>query len=213
VATETISRKEAVAWLAGIMDGEGCVHAFWAKQMPHMTGPGMRVNVLIGGCHPELIARVTQVLKAVEVGFNLQAFTPSGGRKPAAQVVIAGKGRVKKLLLLLMPYLTEKRHQAKLALELIAYREGLAGNLIYGKSREGKIGLHNDPVIVEGIAKIKAAKQDVPNMLQFSRQSNQVLGSQSSETLRRLLRIDEVMIKSEPDSDARSAAEMTAPVL
>ena len=206
---ETISRKEAIAWLAGIIDGEGCIHAFWAKQQPHMTGPGMRINVLVGGCHPAMIARVTQVLKACGVGFCVQVFKPAGGRKPAAQVVIAGKGRVRKLLELVMIHLTEKRRQAELALELINYRESLAGGAIYGASRKDKIRLCDDPTIIGLIEEIRTAKNEFPNVLDFSRRPGEELGSQSSETIRHRLRDSEVMIESELHGDMQTMAETT----
>lgn len=204
---ETISRKEAIAWLAGIMDGEGTIHAFWGKQQAHMTGPGMRVNVLIGGCNPRLLHRVSTFLQQLEVGFSSQAFKPRGGRKQALQIVIAGKGRVKKFLELVSPYLTEKRDQALLALKLIEYRESL--NHTYGVQGEKKYTLHEDPTIISLIQHIKDDKVKDYGIHKLSRKPSEELGGQSSETIRRQLGIIPVMIESDPCSDVRTLAETT----
>lgn len=210
LAVETISRKEAIAWLAGIIDGEGCIYAFWAKQQPYMKGPGMRINVLIGGCHPAMLAKVTKVLCACNIGFCYQVAQRKAGnkRKTALSVVIAGKTRVKKLLELVIPHLTEKLRQAELALELINYREGLTDT--FGPDRKNKKALWEDQKIVDLIREIKILKNVFPDILSFSRSPSKEFGCQSSETLRRQLHGNEVMIKSELHGDMQTVAEMMA---
>ena len=212
MVTKTISRKEAIAWLAGIIDGEGCIAPWWAYPTSGMVGPGLRVTVRIAGCNPLLIAKVTRVLKeCVGVGFNVATHPRKPGEKPSAEVVVAGKGRVKKLLTLVKPHLTEKLRQAELMLELIAYREGLAAGQVKGAMGSKALGLKSNPVLVELFEAIKTAKSDHPSVLEYSRVASEEFGSQSSETLRRQLRLDEVMIKSDPCSDAGSEAETTSP--
>ena len=177
-----------------------------------MVGPGLRVTVRIAGCNPLLIARVTRVLKrCVGVGFCVVTHPRNPGEKPSAEVVVAGKGRVRKLIMLIKPYLTEKLRQAELMLELIAYREGLAAGQVKGAIGSKALGLQSNPVLVDLVQAIKDAKRNHPSVLEFSRVASEEFGSQSSETLRRQLRLDEVMIKSDPGSDVGSAAEMTAP--
>jgi hypothetical protein len=174
-----------------------------------MVGPGLRVGVRVAGCHPALIAKVTRVYKLVGIGFCVVTHARQEG-KASADVVVAGKGRVRKLLLLIKPHLTEKRYQAELMLELIAYREGLAAGQVRGAVGSKPLGLKSNPVIVEAVEAISRAKREHASVLDFSRRPGEVFGSRSSETLRRQLRLHEVMIKSEPDSDAGTAAEMTA---
>jgi hypothetical protein len=214
VEAESISRKEAIAWLAGIIDGEGCIYANWQKPMKGMAGPGMRVFVNVSGTHPSLIAKVSRVYKLCELRFSIAVLTVRGNHtRPSANITVAGKGNVSKLLKILLPHLTEKKHQAELMLELIDYREQLAGTF---DNRTGTLGskplyLWEDPIIVSFIDKLKKAKRDFPSMLLFSRQSGQEFGSQSSETLRSLLRLDEVKIKSELHGDMQSPAETIGP--
>ena len=212
MATKTISRKEAIAWLAGIIDGEGCIAAVWAAPTNGMVAPGLRVLIRIAGCNPLLIARATRILiRCCGVGFCVVTHPRFVGEKPSAEIVIAGKGRVKKLLTLVKPYLTEKLRQAELMIELIAYRQGLAAGQVRGVLGSKPLGLQSNPVVVELVQAIKDAKRNHPSVLEFSRIAGEEFGSQSSETLRRQLRLDEVMIKSDPGSDVGSAAEMPAP--
>jgi hypothetical protein len=210
---ETISRKEAIAWIAGLLDGEGSIYAYWAPPTNGMVGPGMRVGVKISGTHPALIARCTQVLKALFVGFSVVAHKGHAeGNRASAEVIIAGKGRVKKLLLLVFKFLTEKREQAQTMLELIAYREGLAAGQVKGKAGSETLGLWNDPILKAGVQALSDQKRDFRvSVLDCSRQPGEVLGSQSSETIRRQLRLDEVMIESELHSDVQSTTETIVP--
>lgn len=187
---ETISRKDIwAAWLAGIIDGEGNISAEFGRQ----TNPRerhlntLRIRVRISNTHPLLIQRITEVLILLGVEFGNVAIngyrTKTPGAKHYIDVIIEGKGRLRKLLPLVIPYLTAKKRQAELALDLINYRESLA---IHGRESKGRFShmtLSDDPVIQEYIRKIKSEKHDYESVLGYSRKPNQVF-SKSSETLR-----------------------------
>lgn len=210
---ETISRKEAIAWLAGVLDGEGCIYAFWQKETKGMIGRGMRVAVQTSGTHPALIAKVTRVLLLLGIGFNIHPVRKdkyNENWRTCATVMVTGKGRVRKLLEAVLPHLTEKRSQAELVLKLIDYRESLpkAGersHVRYGGSFP--MHLSKDPVMIHLVDRITKAKKEYPSVLEFSRRPNEEFGSQSSETLRRQLRSNEVKIKSELHGDMQTAQE------
>lgn len=211
LSVETISRKEAIAWLAGVLDGEGCIAAYWQMTGKDMAGPGFRVMVKFSGAHPALIEKTTQVLKDIGVGFSVMVHKRKNpGEKATAEVVVAGKGRIRKLLNILCRHLTEKKRQAELMLELIAYRESLAQT---GQQKgflgSKPLGLYEDQKIQYLIVAIKEAKREPMDLFQFSRRPGEEFGSRSSETLRRRLRMGEVMIKSELHGDMQTAAEMT----
>ena len=208
--TETISRKEAIAWLAGLLDGEGCIHAYWQQPSNGMVGPGMRVRVNFSGTHPTLIHRITRILKSMKFKFCIATHSRGDKWKAYAEVIISGKSSVRRLLNMLLPYLTEKKEQAELMLDLISYRESLAKTgQVKGRTGSLPLGLHNDPQMRNKVDALREAKRNYTSILKFSRRAGEEFGSQSSETLRRLLRFDEVMIKSELHGDMQTTAEMT----
>jgi hypothetical protein len=186
LAAESISRKDVcAAYLAGVMDGEGCIHARFGRQTNprYRGGNTLRIGVTIYNTHHALVRRVTECLTFLEVPFSMSATGRKNNEKPGVNVVVEGKGRTAKLLNILLPYLSAKKMQAVLALELIAYRESLAVKLPGLKGRFGKANLQEDEKILSLIRQIKREKSDFPSILEFSRLPNRVLG-ESSTTLR-----------------------------
>lgn len=188
-AAETISRKDLdLAWLAGIIDGEGCISAYWWKQTnPSCRGNhSIRVGLNISNTNSSMIRRVTEIMVAHAVSFNLTA-SKSRGRgvieRSCVSVVVMGKARLTKLLPLLIPHLTVKRMQAILALELIAYRESLAVHGREGKGRFNGMSLRDDERINSLIKQIKDEKWADDDILSFSRRPGKVFG-ESSTTIR-----------------------------
>jgi len=211
LVAESISRKEAIAWLAGILDGEGCIIAYWQKPSKGMVGPGVRVNIRFSGTHPTLVYRVTHVLKSEGFRFCVSPHKRKDGFKANAEIVVSGKASVARLLNLLYKHLTEKREQAELMLDLIDYRNSLAKTgQQKGMVGSKPLGLFNDPIMRAKVDAISTSKKNHPSVLKFSRRASEEFGSQSSETLRRLLRFDEVMIKSDLHGDMQTAPEMCA---
>lgn len=182
-----ISRKDlCAAWLAGAIDGEGCIFARWGTQ----TNPGykgdkrLRISVTIYNTHPLFIRKVTECLLALGVSFNAPACNrKASGERAGIQIVIEGKGRLRKLLPAVIPHLSGKRKQAELALELIEYRESLAIDGREAKGRFGNMDLRSDVRINALIAEIKSEKWEHPSVLNYSRKPNALFG-ESSETLR-----------------------------
>lgn len=184
-SAETISRKDVCsAYLAGIVDGEGCIHARFATQ----TNPKarnrntLRIAVSVYNTHPALIKRVTECLILLDVPFTVVAGQRAAER-PGASVGVEGKGRVCNLLQILLPYLTAKRTQAELVLELIAYRESLATRAYGIKGRFEGMNLQEDETIQKYLKQISAEKRNYANVLNFPRKPNYVFG-ESSTTLR-----------------------------
>ena len=184
-AAESISKKDRCsAYLAGIVDGEGCIHARFGKQTnPKCKGNNtLRVGLTIYNTHPLIIKKVTECL--IELGIK---FTVIAGKRavdrPGANVVVEGKGRLQKLLALIAPHLSAKQKQAELALELIAYRESLA---IHGRESKGRFGnmkLSDDTQIKKLVEMIKREKHEYPSVFYYPRRPNQIF-AESSTTLR-----------------------------
>ena len=176
---ESISRKDiALSWLGGIIDGEGCIFAGFRKIEEDNN---LTVRVTVYNTHPNIIRRVTEILCELEVPFYISS--PGGPKKskPGVTVVVGGKGRVKKLLEMVIPFLYAKRRRAQLALELIAYRESLTNP---GKKATWHgVTLQGEPRIKELVDCIRDEVHNYPSVLQFSRQANRPFG-ESSETTR-----------------------------
>ena len=182
---ESISRKDVgLAWLAGVIEGEGCISVRWGTQ----TAPGhegdnrMRTLVNIYNNHPFLLKRVTEILVENEVPF-CYALSKRTDEKSGMAILVEGKGRVKKLLNLVMPYLFSKKRQAELTLEAIEYRESLAVNSREVKGRFGGMRLQDNQKLTSLIGQIRSEKTNVPSVLDCSRIPNSVLRI-SSTTLR-----------------------------
>ena len=177
---EAISRKDSAAiWLAGAIEGEGCLYAYWG-----VTGrktPALRVALAIANTHPAFIRKVTECLVDLESHFYIviaKATVKKHCKRDIAQVVVEGQGRLKKLLRQLLPYLACKKRQAEILLELIAYREQLALEFSGNNGKNcGGMDLTADERIQTAIAEVKRLKREHASVLEFSRQANCVFGS------------------------------------
>ncbi len=186
-AVEPISRKDlCAAWLAGAIDGEGCIHARWGTQTNPYRGATssdkrLRIAVTIANTHPLFIRKVTECLLELGVPFASESLYRRENRRPMIQVLMEGKGKLLKLLPAVIPHLSCKRRQAELALELIRYRESLAINGRESKGRFGNMNLRDDDRLNWFIAELRREKRDCPSILTFSRKPNTLFG-ESSET-------------------------------
>ena len=113
---ETISRELDVAWLAGIVDGEGWIGCYDNKARRHRQ---LKVNV--GNTDPYMIWKVTTILKSLGLKFyySLQCHV---GYKEMLSVEVSGNRNVYKLLTALLPHLTRSAPQAKLIIDYLDWR-------------------------------------------------------------------------------------------
>ncbi len=179
LSAESISRKDInLSWLGGIIDGEGCIFAGFRNIQEDNN---LTVRVTVYNTHPFIIRKVTEVLLENEIPFYISAPCGPKKSKPGVTVIIGGKGRVKKLLSIVIPYLYSKRKRAELVIQLIEYRESLAAP---GKKATWHgVSLQGEPTIKAMVESIRDEVHNYPSVLGFSRQSNQLFG-ESSETLR-----------------------------
>lgn len=186
-AVGSISRKELSAvWLAAAIDGEGCIAANWWKQTnpdPRYNGkPNLRLTVKIYNTHPLFIRKVTECLVELGIRFTVtgQAARKSGDR-PGVNVCIDSRPQIESLLPQIIPYLTMKKRQAELTIELLAYRQTLVSHERGCKGTYSRLALHEDETVLRLVAEIKREKHDFPSVFSFSRKPNVVFGL-SSET-------------------------------
>jgi hypothetical protein len=100
------------AWLAGIMDGEGCIsllrrHTYYVP------------SVKIANTNEKLIHRCKEILDMCGVVYSVTYFDRNErvNAKPSWTIVMESRPRVVAVLQLLEPYLISKNEQAKLVLD------------------------------------------------------------------------------------------------
>lgn len=128
---ETISKTE-LAWLAGIIDGEGCIYGRWRQHNKHRRKCDdgriqyvLNVGISITNTDVFLIQKISEICEKMGIGFAYTTKPPKPPRKGVLTIIIEGKGRCRKLLEPLLPYFGSKKEQANVLLGIIRYRESL----------------------------------------------------------------------------------------
>ena len=108
-----MARAEDIAWLAGLIDGEGCLS--YDKANSHFNlgrrpSPRYTTKLSIWMCSPEAIERAAQI-----VGISAKR---SGKTFPRWSICVYGR-QLEPLLRELLPYLTVKRAQALMLMEAL----------------------------------------------------------------------------------------------
>jgi hypothetical protein len=117
----SISRHEVdAAWLAGIIDGEGCIHTTYANGKKSKNHYRCRVEVR--NTDPFMIQRITQILANSQIQFFLQFVKYEGKWKDQLVVVVTGYKAIQSLLKMVLPHLTAKQKEAQLMAEFINWR-------------------------------------------------------------------------------------------
>ncbi len=165
--TQTISRKERLATLAGIIMGEGCISARIDETAKN--GKQMDLKVKVVNTDMEIIKLCSEVYVENGIGFY---YALNGNKPPALEIAVTGYRRIQRLLSLVIPYLYgSKEKQAKLMLQLIARRQS-----------EHKLSM-DDEETLSLTNEIIAAKKERVNPLECVRAANQVLSYRNPQRL------------------------------
>jgi len=168
---ETISRVE-LAWLAGIIDGEGCMNLCWNAKRPQM-----KAEINITNSDARIIARVSQIYHKENIKFH---YTLRKRTRFCLSICISGFRSCKKLLDMITPYLTGKRDQADTMAEYLKYRINLfsstkdqrrAGNGLFVRTPE----LQYDEKDQYYMNKLKELKTPPINPQRLQRRASQPL--------------------------------------
>jgi hypothetical protein len=173
MTTKSISRKDRICWLAGIIDGEGCIAVYLDESAKH--GKTLDVRVKVTNTCMYMVKRISEILVENHIGFY---YATNGNANPALEISVSGQTRVEKFLNLVHPYLVTKAPQADLLLELIRYRKELG----YKAPENGETLLYNQK-IQELVGGIKGLKHSRISPLVCSRKANKVLGIPIDYTL------------------------------
>lgn len=143
VVVGSISRDELdIAWLAGIIDGEGSM----GFSINSGRRPPAQIRLTVVNTHPMLIARVSQIFARLDVKFYFVYESGAKERrkdgKPTRdrlRILLTGTGSVRKVLERVLPYLTAKHDQAELLLRYTQWR----------MARRRSVGPRTDHEVIE----------------------------------------------------------------
>ena len=128
-----------VMWLAGFIDGEGCIgfNKISGKKDHHSP------HLCIVNTHYPTIERVTTILSSLGIRYWVASPTVRQKTKYKQdwQVVVRGLRRIKPMLDLITPYLFTKKAQAEAVLDFVNYRLSLSPKAPYGEKELRLIAL------------------------------------------------------------------------
>lgn len=95
-----------LGWLAGIIDGEGCISAY--------LGSGkVKFEITIDTVSPKMEKHIRKIYRSHDIWHTEYVKTNPGGTRPVLRVRVAKKLGVIKLLELVLPFLVNKKQEAK----------------------------------------------------------------------------------------------------
>lgn len=143
-------RKLALAWLAGIIDADGCVHFMTRTRRGYISHTPAIDVATINPATAEIVNLVTS-----EFGSMCWFMKPSSKLQA---VRVSGIGRCIRLLEEIIPYMVTKQKEAELMLEWCKSRNGKKKVLRFIKGKRINSGYTEDENSL--IAKVKKLKSD-----------------------------------------------------
>ena len=178
--------NERLAWLAGIIDGEGYVSATLTKtragrrrkcvgrpkrgvayEWRDCYERSMRFQVRVGNTDAAMIREIASIADSLGVSYFVFSHNPKqrgrGKHKELFGIHFHGKDRTKRLLTAVLPWLITKRPQTELLLEMIARREAIPYHM----------GSLDDPFLQKQLVRLRGlnrrgvggAKETVPDQV------------------------------------------------
>src|SRR3990167_10291833 len=141
--------EQRLAWLAGILDGEGYVSATinvlragkkrtkvgrpkagMPLELKDVTERSLRFQVRVGNTDAAMIREIASIADSIGIKYFIFSYCPKqrgdGRYKELFGIHFHGKDRTKLLLTAVLPWLVTKRPQAELLLEMITRREKIS---------------------------------------------------------------------------------------
>lgn len=117
-----------IGWIAGIIDGEGCIDFQQSKSKYYTTDrQGLDVyyypRVRISMTHPQTLIHLQELLTKLNVGHHISWKNPTEKKwKKGWSISITGLKRVQRFLGYLTPYLVTKKSEAEQMIDFINLR-------------------------------------------------------------------------------------------
>lgn len=115
-----------LAWLAGIIDGEGSIMFFDKRKSKEITRGWIATAISVTNCDERMIKRISEIF--FELGLKFHFVLQKNDRKNkkwhvALKIEVTGLNTCKKLLNAILPYLVNKDYLAKFLLKYIEWRQ------------------------------------------------------------------------------------------
>jgi uncharacterized glyoxalase superfamily protein PhnB len=176
---ETISREQ-LAWLAGILDGEGSLEVGWTNQYrkdkARLPTKMMYCRIKVGNTDVFMIREISRIYSGLRVGFSYRTYKKSNSRYWVIDIKTQGKGNCRKLINAVYPYLITKIQQADKMLEIITYRESVGYGGFRAKYNPNYKPLEQDETLIRLIEELKALKKPQVEPSTTKRRANRILG-------------------------------------
>lgn len=121
---------ERLAYLAGLIDGEGTVSVQTTSGYRKDRGRRERSftwKVDVSNTNPAITNEVVSILEQLGIGYFFGKYNMKNIKhKPVIKVVVSGRPRVEQLLNSVLPWLVGKKPQAELLLRMAARRKELS---------------------------------------------------------------------------------------
>lgn len=119
-----------LAWLAGIIDGEGSVYCAANKKRKACIETGITVETV----SPEINNKIRRIYKRERIHFY--EYKSHTKNYPSIRFMVRNQIDCTKLLKILLPYLTCKKKKARLMIQYCNYRKQNYGKVLDKKSRK-----------------------------------------------------------------------------
>lgn len=120
------NQQETTAYIAGILDGEGCIHLSIQTRRGPLSQGVLHHIIQIANTSRPLVDFLTKWFDEQHISYHVHWTTPKGkNQKIYAQIRVTRFHGIKKFLTLVMPFLVIKGEQAKLMLEFTERRLAL----------------------------------------------------------------------------------------
>lgn len=113
-----VTTETDIAWLAGILDGEGMIAFARRGKWSHQVKIAIKVTC------PAMIGKVSCIFSGMGLKYSYSKEEVEGN-KPKIRIQVNSSGGVEQVLSGCLPYLTTKRDEAVCMLEYLAWRRTL----------------------------------------------------------------------------------------
>jgi intein/homing endonuclease len=117
-SVQAISR-DVLAWLAGIIDGEGCIH-FSPRSKKESRKLTVRVRIDVGSSSAIMIRKISEIWYAMGLTFCYSY--QKTYRKDYMRIILQGLKGPQKMLRAIRPFLVTKQEEADIVLEYLDWR-------------------------------------------------------------------------------------------
>ena len=119
----SISREVDLAWLAGIIDGEGNLNLM--LKMASNGKPYMQVKVRVANTDVRMIQKIARIYVEMGIVFFYDInFKKKATWKNQLNITVSSQGSCRKVLEAILPYLANKQEAAASFLEVIKFVQG-----------------------------------------------------------------------------------------